>query len=97
MTEPFADALANARPRPTPPPSPEPPPRSDWFRYLRWRAANDACSTCGRNLHDAGVNNLIARYCSNACRQRAYRRRKRYANAATPAHAVTHDAEGPTR
>jgi hypothetical protein len=69
VTESFAEALARAR---------DPMGLDAWFAAWRaeQRARSPLCPECGANLVDAG-RNLYGRpvYCSNACKQRAYRRR----------------------
>jgi hypothetical protein len=62
----------------------------DELEALRLRlATSPTCNACGRPLHrpglrqereDRGVRGGVrhdARYCSNACRQKAYRERKK--------------------
>ena len=40
------------------------------------RVADDACRTCGRSLPPRTGRGRAARYCSPACRQKAYRERR---------------------
>lgn len=69
--ESFADALKRERRRPLER-SPEP---REWEDM--WRARLGDCPECGTNLFDAGrsLDDRGAVYCSDACKQRAYRRR----------------------
>ena len=74
----FRAMLARAR---------NPPPHSPAARAEIdvWRAARHAeaiahtplCPECGRNIVEAGHGQHNAAYCSNACKQRAYRKRKK--------------------
>jgi tRNA(Ile2) C34 agmatinyltransferase TiaS len=49
-------------------------------KWARWRAGREAeqdvCAECGGSIRSAGRSPFAARYCSDACKMRAYRNRK---------------------
>ncbi|MBV9192957.1 MAG: hypothetical protein JO168_02350 [Solirubrobacterales bacterium] len=52
-------------------------PWSERLRRGHEREVREAvCPECGRNIHEAGRNIYHATYCSDACKMRAYRRRR---------------------
>jgi hypothetical protein len=69
--------------------------RMSWGERLLWqlerRRAQATCPECGANVHKAGRDINRATYCSNACRQKAYRKRSVTAGNVQEAPSVTED------